>query len=45
MNTPEFRTEILNRIERDGINLKEFNEDQQARIIKQYAAVLLTETK
>ena len=35
------KEKILNRIENDGINLKEFNEEQQQKIIITYAATCL----
>lgn len=43
LNTQANRTAILNRIEKDGVNLSEFNESQKVEIIKTYAAVLLSE--
>ena len=43
LNTQANRTTILNRIEKDGVNLSEFNESQQSDLIKTYAAVCLNE--
>ena len=43
LNTQANRDTILNRIEKDGVNLSEFNEAQKVEIIKTYAAVLLSE--
>lgn len=40
-NTKELRSTILDRIEGDGVNLREFTEAQQIEIIKMYAAVIL----
>ena len=41
LNTQANRDVILNRIEKDGVNLKEFSKDQKIKIIKTYAAVCL----
>lgn len=43
MNTLENRIVILDRIEKDGVNLKEFNKSQQVELIKTYAAVCMVE--
>ena len=43
LNTQANRTAILNRIEKDGVNLSEFNEDQKIQLIKVYAATCLNE--
>tara|TARA_R110000850_G_scaffold149536_2_gene271923 strand:- start:965 stop:1132 length:168 start_codon:yes stop_codon:yes gene_type:complete len=43
LNTKANRTAILNRIEKDGVNLSEFNKDQKVELIKTYAAVCLNE--
>ncbi len=44
-NTKDFRGMVLDRIEADGVRLKEFTKDQKVKIIKTYAAVLFSETK
>ena len=44
LNTQANRAEILNRIENDGVNLKEFSKAQKIEIIKMYAAVCLSES-
>jgi hypothetical protein len=41
LNTKANRAAILNRIEKDGVSLKEFSKDQKIEIIKTYAAVCL----
>ena len=43
LNTQANRTTILNRIEKDGVNLSEFNEAQKIELIKTYSAVCLNE--
>ena len=43
LNTQANRATILNRIEKDGVNLSEFNEAQKVDLIKTYAAVCLNE--
>ena len=43
LNTQASRTAILNRIEKDGVNLSEFNKDQKIQLIKVYAATCLNE--
>ena len=43
LNTKANRNTILNRIEKDGVNLSEFNEDQKIQLIKVYAATCLNE--
>ena len=43
LNTQANRTTILNRIEKDGVNLSEFNKEQKVEIIKTYATVCLNE--
>ena len=41
LNTKANRVAILNRMEKDGVSLKEFSKDQKIEIIKTYAAVCL----
>mgnify|MGYP003645543818 CR=1 FL=1 len=41
LNTQANRTAILDRMERDGVSLKEFTKAQKIKIIKTYAAVCL----
>ena len=43
LNTQANRTVILDRIEKDGVNLSEFNKEQKVELIKTYAAVCLNE--
>ena len=43
LNTQANRTTILDRIEKDGVNLSEFNKEQKIELIKTYAAVCLNE--
>jgi ACT domain-containing protein len=45
LNNPEFKQKVLDKLEKDGVNLKEFNEEQQRKIIITYAAVLLNQEK
>ena len=43
LNTQANRDMILNRIEKDGVSLSEFNKEQKIELIKTYAAVCLNE--
>ena len=43
LNTKANREVILNRIEKDGVNLSEFNKEQKVELIKMYTAVCLNE--
>ena len=43
LNTQANRATILDRIEKDGVNLSEFNKEQKVELIKTYAAVCLNE--
>ena len=43
LNTQANRNIILDRIEKDGVSLKEFNKEQKVKIIKTYAAVCISE--
>ena len=40
-NTKEIRTQILDRIEADGVNLSEFTKDVKIMIIKAYALAII----
>jgi len=44
LNTQANRTAILDRIEKDGISLKEFSVEQKKEIINMYTAVCLNES-
>ena len=43
LNTQANRTAILDRIEKDGVRLSDFNKEQKIKIVKQYAVVCLSE--
>ena len=43
LNTQANRAKILDRIEKDGVNLSEFNKEQKVELIKTYTAVCLNE--
>ena len=44
LNTQANRTAILDRIEKDGVSLKEFSVEQKKEIINVYTAVCLNES-